>query len=106
MTWKGCSVARDGVVTVRGNHYGVPEAYAGRQVEVRIGAGEVAVYAKGRRQCLARHPRGMDGADTFAGLPGTRPDRFRPLDDWCRAEGREQIRRQWDACLLYTSRCV
>ena len=97
VTWKGCSVARDGVVTVRGNHYGVPEAYAGRQVEVRIGAGEVAVYAKGRRQCLARHPRGMDGADTFAGLPGTCPDRFRPLDDWCRAEGREQILRQWDA---------
>ena len=45
---------------------------------------------------IARHPRREDGAETFEGLPGVHPDRFKPLDVWCEEHRRTRILEQWD----------
>lgn len=83
VTWRKVGVSFDGVVRVRGNFYGVPPRYADRKVAVRIAEDAIEVYTADRRQCIARHPRREDGAETFEGLPGVHPDRFKPLDVWC-----------------------
>lgn len=95
-TWKKVGVARDGVVRVRGNYYGVPPRFAGGKVAARVTGDAVELYTADRRQCVARHPRREDGSETFEGLPGLHPDRFKPLDEWCVEHGREGILAQWD----------
>ena len=95
--WQKVSAAADAVVRVRGNYYGVPEAFAGAKLRAKVGPDSVSVYTRDRKQCVARHPRREDGAETFDGLPGVAPERFRPLDDWCLENGREALLSQWDA---------
>ena len=96
VTWRKVGVSFDGVVRVRGNFYGVPPRYADRKVAVRIAEDAIEVYTADRRQCIARHPRREDGAETFEGLPGVHPDRFKPLDVWCEEHRRTRILEQWD----------
>ena len=96
-TWSKRSVADDAVVRVRGNFYGVPAQYAGMKVEARVSAGEVRIFTQGRRQCIACHKRREDGAETFEGLAGVRPERFMPLDEWAEAFGHPLLMAQWDA---------
>lgn len=96
VTWRKVDVSFDGVVRVRGNFYGVPPRYAERKVAVRIAEDAIEIYTADRRQCIARHPRREDGAETFEGLPGVHPDRFKPLDVWCEEHRRTRILEQWD----------
>ena len=57
-------VDRKARIAVRGSHYSVPAAYAGREVEVRLGGGSVTVAAGGR--VIARHERSArKGADVL-----------------------------------------
>ncbi|MBU5399286.1 DDE-type integrase/transposase/recombinase [Eggerthella lenta] len=96
VVWKKCTASKDAVVAVRGNYYGVPERYADAPLSVCITDGEVAVFTRGREQCIARYHRREDGAETFDGLAGVCPDRFCPLDEWAVATGRAKIIDQWD----------
>lgn len=82
-SWRSCRVAKDDVVAVRGNHYGVPEGHAGSKARVRIGVNDISIFTGDGRQLLAEYPRREDGSETFDGLSGVCPDRFRPLSDWC-----------------------
>ena len=95
-TWRKVRASFDGAVSVRGNYYAVPSGYEGAKLQVRVTVGEVEVWTRNKRQCLARHVRREDGAETFEGLPGVHPDRFKPLDQWCHEHGRLKILEQWD----------
>lgn len=95
-SWRSCRVAKDDVVAVRGNHYGVPEGHAGSKARVRIGVNDISIFTGDGRQLLAEYPRREDGSETFDGLPGVCPDRFRPLSDWCAGNGRTLLLDQWD----------
>jgi hypothetical protein len=96
VTWRKVGVSHDGVIRVRGNYYGVPERYAGQKVEVKISGDSIEAWTSGKGQCVARHQRREDGSETFEGLPGVSPDRFKPLDEWCVEHGRTAMLAQWD----------
>ncbi len=95
--WKRYVADQGGVLRVRGNYYGLPGCREGEKVWARISKTRVDVYDARKAQMLATHPRRMDGEETFEGLPGTCPDRFRPLADWAQANGRTLLVKQWDA---------
>lgn len=95
--WQKVKAAGDAVVRVRGNYYGVPESFAGARLQAKVGPDTVSVYTYDRRQCVARHVRREDGSETFDGLPGVAPERFRPLDEWCEENGRTALLAQWDS---------
>lgn len=95
-TWKRYRVV-DGIACVRGNYYQVPSRYDGKKVWARITPSLVELFDPRRKQVVGSYPRREDGAETFEGLPGTCPDRFRPLDDWALANGRDLLLSQWDA---------